>query len=134
MIAVVFRECVVLLVGVAVSLLASLFGNAGRDFGALVAAILLPIAFCLIRAAMVRFPRAVLSLLRRGSYQITIGLALISLLVFEMGIAMLAGDADIPLGVWGVVAGFGAGYVSLFCLAHRIGRLSDKSSSEQQRP
>ena len=107
MITVICRECVVLLIGVGVSLLASLFGNAGRDFGALAAAILLPIVFCLIRAIVVQFPRAKLSLFWRGSYQITIALALISLLIFEMGVAMFAGAGDIPVGAWSVVVGFG---------------------------
>ncbi len=129
MIAVLCRECVFLLIGVGVSLLASLFGNAGRDFGALVAAILLPIGFCLIRAAVIRSPRAELSLFWWRSYQITIGLALVSLLIFEMGVAMFAGEADIPLGAWGVVAAFGVGYILLFGVAHRICRWPDDLAS-----
>jgi hypothetical protein len=84
------RECIVLLVGVAVSLLASRFANAGRDFGALAAA----------------------------------------LLVFEMGVAMFAGDAGIPFGAWAVVAGFGTSYVLLFCLAHRMGHSPGHYSDE----
>ncbi len=120
MIAVIFRECIVLLLGVAVSLLASLFGNAGRDFGALAAAILFPIAFCLIRAALVRYPSHTLPARRRTGFQLTLGLGLVSLLAFEMGLAMFAGVADIPLAVWAVVSAFGVGYVLLFAAAHHL--------------
>jgi len=130
MIAVIFRECIVLLVGVAVSFVASLFGNAGRDIGALAAAILFPIAFCLVRAAMVRYPQGKLPLLRRGGFQLAIGLAIISLFVFEVGVAMFAGAADIPLGAWGVVASFGAGYVLLLCVAYRLSYSPDYLAGE----
>lgn len=120
MIAVFLRESTVLVIGVAVSFIASLFGDAGRDFGALAAAILIPIAFCLVRAAMIRFPREQLPPLRRGAFQTVTGAALVSLLVFEMGVAMFAGAADIPLVWWIVVAGFGVSYVLLSCVAHRV--------------
>jgi drug/metabolite transporter (DMT)-like permease len=120
MIEVIFRECIVLLLGVAVSLVASLFGNAGRDFAALVAAVLIPIAFCLLRAATVRYPSKTLSVSRRTGFQLAIGLAFASLLVFEMGVAMFAGAADIPLVVWVVVGVFGICYVLLFAVAHLL--------------
>jgi Ca2+/Na+ antiporter len=120
MIAVVFRECVVLLLGIAVSLVASLFGNAGRDFGALVAAILFPIAFCLIRAALVRYPPHTLSALRRAGFHMTLSFALILLLAFEMGVAMFAGADDIPIAVWRVIGAFGIGYVVFFAVAHHL--------------
>jgi hypothetical protein len=126
MIPVVFREFIVLLLGAAVSFFASLFGNAGRDFGALVAAVLLPIAFCLIRAALVRYPSQALSALRRACFQLALALGLVLLLVFEMGVAMFAGAADIPLGVWAVVSAFGIGYVLLFAAAHCLRGLPDR--------
>lgn len=120
MTSVIFRECIVLLLGIAVSLVASLFGNAGRDFAALVAAVLIPIAFCLLRAATVRYPSKTLSVARRTGFQLAIGLAFASLLVFEMGVAMFAGAADIPLVVWVVVGAFGICYVLLFVVAHLL--------------
>jgi hypothetical protein len=125
MMAVILRECIVLLVGVTVAFAAALFGNAGRDFAALVAAILFPIGFCLARAAMVKYPRGELSLLRRGALQLATGTAIVSLFLFEVGVAMFAGAADIPRGAWGVVVGFGVGYVFLFCIAHRLGLSPD---------
>lgn len=121
MLATAYRECIVLLVGVAVSLLASLIGNAGRDFRELVVAILFPIAFCLIRTAMVRYPPADRPLLRRVGFQIVMAMVLVCLLLFEIGVTMLAGTPNLPLGIWLVMAAFGASYLFLFSVAHRIG-------------
>ena len=120
MIGVIFRECIVLLLGIAVSFVASQFGNADQDFGALIAAILLPVVFCLIRAALVRYPSHTPSALRRTGFQFALALGLISLLVFEMGVAMFAGAADIPIAVWVVIGAFGIGYVVLLAVAHHL--------------
>jgi hypothetical protein len=120
MIVVFLRECVVLLLGVGVSLIASLLANAGRDFGALAAAILLPVTFCLIRAALVRYPHGKPAPFRRGGFRVAIGVALVFLLLFEMGLAFFAGADGIPIVWWVVVVGFGAAYVLLFCVAHLV--------------
>ena len=122
MISLAIRETCVLLLGLAVSLVCSLFGNAGRDFSALVAAILIPIVFCLIRACLADLPLGGLRSSRRIVAQVLFAVSLVSLLVFEMGIAMLAGAADIPLGVWFVVAGFGIAYITLMVYANACAR------------
>lgn len=116
------REIGVLLLGVAVAFAASLAGDAGRNFGALVVAILLPIAFCLVRAGLAKLPSENSSGLRHVAAQLSLGFALIALLVFEMGVAMFAGAQGIPAGVWVVLSVFGAGYVCLFVLAHTLSR------------
>jgi len=128
--AIFIRECIVLVLAFGISLIASMFANAGRDIGALAAALLLPVGFCLVRAARVRYQRTELSTLRSVSHQIVLALAFISLLIFEAGVAMFAGDAGIPFGVWVVVGGFGVGYVLLFCFAHWIGQPPDVLTDE----
>ena len=122
MIGLAIRETCVLLLGLAVSLVCSLFGNAGRDFGALVAAILVPIVFCLIRAGFADLSLDGLRSSRRLVAQIVFAVSLVSLLLFEMGVAMFAGAADIPVGVWFVVAGFGAAYIILMVSANVCAR------------
>ena len=117
MMAAFLRECVVLLIGVAVALVASLFGNAGRNFAALVGAMLLPIAFCLGRAALLRYPTVRLSRVRRFVWNLTTALSIIALLLFEMSVGMFAGANGIPIGAWAVVATFGATYLTLRCIA-----------------
>lgn len=122
MITLAIRETCVLLLGLTVSLVCSLFGNAGRDFGALVAAILVPIVFCLVRAGLADLPLEGLRASRRIFAQILFAVSLVSLLLFEMGVAMFAGAADIPAGVWGVVAGFGVAYITLMVYANTCAR------------
>ena len=126
MITLAIRETCVLLLGLTVSLVCSLFGNAGRDFGALVAAILVPIVFCLVRAGLADLPLEGLRASRRIFAQILFAVSLVSLLLFEMGVAMFAGaadiPADIPAGVWGVVAGFGVAYITLMVYANTCAR------------
>ena len=95
-------------------------GDAGRDVKALAAAILVPIAFCLVRAALTNLRFGNLSAFLRVAAQLSLGFALISLLIFEMGVAMFAGAADIPAGVWCVLLMFGVAYICLYVTAHRL--------------
>ena len=99
------RECCVLLLGVILAFMTSLFLNPARDAIALALAVLVPVGFCLGRTAFVRFPDAPISPLRRLGFQFAIAFALISLLLFEMGVAIFARAKDIPAFVWALVLG-----------------------------
>ena len=120
------RETLVLLLGVAISLAASRFGNAGAGFPKLAVAILLPIAFCLARAKLVKLPtRRRTSPWRCFLSQLAFAAAFILLLLFEMGVALFAGSADIPVGFWVVLGCFGFGYIALFLVARSLADLHD---------
>ena len=122
MIRIAVRETLVLLLGYLLSCAGALVaGNAAENVKTLAAAILVPIAFALGRAALVRRPLRHLSWVRRASYQIVIGMAISLLLIFEMGTEMFVGAADIPLAAWAVVTASGVAYVLLFCLAQQLG-------------
>ena len=130
MIRVALREILVLLIGCVLAWVVSLaVGDAGRNFGALAASILVPIAFCLGRAAMVRPPMPQWSAARRVGYQVAVGIALVMLLVFEMGTPMLLGVADVPVAAWGVLAVIGIAYATLFCVAHHFGFSGGRSQA-----
>lgn len=84
------------------------------------AALFIPIIVCLVRVGFVRMPSPNASKLRSILYQITIALALILLLLYEIGMGLFIGAIGIPLVAWLVVAGFGMLYVIFFCLAEAI--------------
>jgi hypothetical protein len=128
MIIVAIRETFVLMLGCLLSFIGSLMlGNANRDFTALASAILLPILFCLIRAALVKRPGSTLSGIRHVGYQLCLGFALVLLLLFEMSVGLFLGAADIPTVMWIIVAAFGMGYVFFFTVASRVGSTTDLS-------
>jgi hypothetical protein len=113
------REALVLLVGVAVSGAAAIIlERVGRDLE-FVHGIVIPIAFCLVRAAFVSGCAQETTWGRRLAYQVFIAGALIALLLFEMGVGLFAGARDIPMTVWMVVAGFGGVYCVMICVAER---------------
>lgn len=119
MITLTIRETCVLLVGLMLSLICSTFGNAIGDFGELAAFILVPIVFCLIRAGRLsNLPMRGLSVSCRIFAQIFFALALICLLLFEMGVAMSAGAENMSAGIRFLVAGFGFAYIFLMVLAN----------------
>lgn len=118
MITVAIRETFVLMLGCLISFAGSMIlGNADRDFAALTSAILLPIVFCLIRAAFVKSPDPTLSGIRRVGYQLILGIALVLLLLFEMSFGLFCGAADIPLAMRLAIAAFGMGYVLCYSVA-----------------
>ncbi len=115
------RESIVLLLGLAVVAAASaIIGDAG-DGASLAVAIVMPIGFCLFRAAVVRPACWHISGLRRLGYKIVVAAALVLLLVFEMGVEMFFGAGNLPIEVWVILAATGAAYLLLFCLAQYLG-------------
>ena len=115
------REFIVILLGVAIAFVASLFGDAGRDILALAAAILVPVAFCLVRAAQFPRPRIGVSPIRNVGSQLSAGLALAALLIFEIGVALFAGVNDAPLLMWANLSGFAMAYILLFTFGCVVG-------------
>jgi hypothetical protein len=81
------------------------------------AALFIPIFVCFVRAGFVRKPSECVSKLRSVLYQVLIAFALISLLVFEIGVGLFVGAPGIPLNAWLIVAGLGVIYVTFLCLA-----------------
>lgn len=53
--------------------------------------------------------------------------SLILLLLFEAGIGMFLGAKGIPLAVWAIVMGFGAGYLLVVSIAEALGGTGGKS-------
>ena len=114
------RECFVLAIECAITWAAvALVGN-GRVPANPIAAMLLPIGFCLARAAMAGRPNPIHSQIRQTVRQLAIAVALIFLLLFEIAVGWFIGAKDIPPAVWCIVVGFGCIYVLMFCVAHHI--------------
>lgn len=76
-----FRECILILLGIGVAFVASLFSNAGRGSDVPVAAFLIPIAFFLIHVPLVQYPSHTLPALWRSGFQLAQGLGFLSLFV-----------------------------------------------------
>jgi len=103
-------------------------GNAGRNIVFLAAAVLVPIGFCVARAALLDGLPPTVPALRRIFAQLVTAAALVVLLVFEMGVAMLAGAAGIPADVWVFLGAVATAYVGLMISADVVGGRSLKAS------
>lgn len=119
------RECLVLCVGLAVAWLLRLIFDDGRPMpnqmpANPLLALFGSIGLCLVRAALVGERQSEVSNLRWTLYQIVIALALILLLVFEIGAGLFIGARGIPTVAWAILAGLGLGYVFFFCVAEGI--------------
>lgn len=118
------RECFVLAIGCAIAWTAiTLVGN-GRVPANPIATMLLPIGFCLARAAFSGRPKLDHSRIRQTARQLAIAVALIFLFLFETAVGWFMWANNIPHWVWGIVVGFGCVYVLMFCFAHAIDRQS----------
>jgi hypothetical protein len=114
------REVQVLGAGIVVSATISLaLQHLGKDLE-LIHGIVVPILFCLGRAAFVTSQPHNISALRRVISQIMLAFALIVLLLFEMGIGLFATANDIPIEVWCIIIGFGILYLFLMCCAESL--------------
>lgn len=126
MMAIAVRESGVLAIGCVVSAIVAYLLNFGQPrlkmmpFANPLAALFIPIIVSLVRAAFVRKPSADVSKLRSILYQVSIALALILLLLFEIGVGLFIGAVGIPIFAWLIVAGFGMLYVLFFCFAEAI--------------
>lgn len=115
------RECLILLAGVVISLGVSLIGRGDLEIKQFGAAIILSIAFCLYRASLARPPRADVSPMRRFAAQVVLALALLLLMIFEMGIAIIADVFRVPAVVWLIFTSFGLAYLGTIALSHALG-------------
>lgn len=114
------REGFVLAIGCVIAWAAVTFVGYARVLANPIATMLLPIGFCLARAAMAGRPNIDHSQIRQTARQLAIAVALIFLFLFETAMGWFMGANGIPLWVWGVVVGFGCVYVLMFCVAHAI--------------
>lgn len=122
-ISVALRESGVLLLGCLLNAIVAYLMDDGRPrpkmmpFANPLAALFIPIFVCFVRAGFVPKPSEAVSKLRSILYQVLIAFALISLLLFEIGVSLFLGAPGIPLNAWLIVAGFGVMYVTFLCLA-----------------
>jgi len=114
------REARVVSIGALVACAGNFFGNGQPGGLGFAAALLLPIVFCLLRAAMISSPPPELSVVRRGLFQIVLAVALIVLLVFEFAIGQMAGLNRVSPDALGLLVVLGVTYVFLYCLAHQF--------------
>jgi hypothetical protein len=80
----------------------------------------MPIFFCLGRAAFAPSPPRNAVAIRRFVHQVLVALALVMLLLFEIGLGLFAGANDIPATVWMVVGSFAVVYVALICITESM--------------
>ncbi len=111
------REILVLVFGVAVSgTVAVVLQAVGKDWE-LVHGIVVPIAVCLLRLVAISEPLQATTWVRRLLHQVFMAIALIALLLFEMGVGLFAGAQGIPATVWVVVGSIGVFYLAMICLS-----------------
>lgn len=114
------REARVVFIGALVACAGNLFGNGNPGGLGFAASLLLPIVFCLLRAAMISSPPAELAVVRQGLFQVLLAVALIVLLVFEFAIGQIAGLNGVSPDALGLLFVLGVTYVFLYCLAHQF--------------
>lgn len=122
-ITVAIREVGVLLLGCLFSALVYYLIDDGKPrpkmmpFANPIAALFVPIIFCLVRAGFVRSPSNDVSKLQSMLYQVFIALALIFLMMFEISVCLFIGGQGIPFEAWLIAVGLGGLYVLFYCLA-----------------
>ena len=139
-----FRELLVLLFGCAISSGLSMFlANGRQGINQMPAnpllALFVPIIFCLIRASLAKSPRPDTSVRRRTAYQVILAMALVLLLLFEVGIGLIVGTPGVTAVAWACVISIGLMYIVVFCVAMRIGfppakRNDTRLELEQEEP
>lgn len=119
---IVAHECLYLTTAMMLSYWATLLvGNPSKSTLAMLVAFVIPVGICLIRLSYLKWPQPGTGWLRRQCYQLIMAFALISLLICDVAVGILANLPGIPLGVWIVISFLGLLYLFLFCLALRIG-------------
>ena len=113
------REARVVSIGALLACAGLFIGNGQPGGLGFAASLLIPIVFCLLRAAMVSSPPAELSVVRRGLFQVLLAVALIMLLVFEFAIGQIVANRISPDAL-GLLFVLGVSYVFLYCLAHQF--------------
>jgi hypothetical protein len=110
----IYRETLVLCFGVVVAASAAM---ACRFLGIkleLLPGVVVPIAYCLMRLSFTnQHPRSTTAICWAIG-QVLRALALIMLLLFEMGVGLFIEAKDIPWEMWAIIGGFGVAYVA-FC-------------------
>ena len=114
------REARVISIGALVVCAGNFIGNGNPGKLRFAASLLIPIVFCLLRAAMVSSPSTERSAVRRGLFLVLIAVALIALLVFEFTIGQIVGLNRISPDAVGLLFVLGVTYVFLYGLAHQF--------------
>ncbi len=119
---VLIRETLVLALGILLAAIAALAFQGDRDGLHLLCAIVVPIFFCLGRAAFAPSPPRNAAAIRRFIHQVLVALALTMLFVFETVVGLFAGAKDIRVVVWTVVSDFAIVYVAIICITESMGK------------
>jgi hypothetical protein len=125
------RELLVIVTAFLLAALTTAIGRFLPDGVRLMMAILVPIAFCLGRAAFFPSARRLPPGWRRVVYSLLAAAAVVLLWLFEMSVGLLLGAAGIPAIVWLAIAAIGCTYVVLIGLARRMIEASSFGAVEE---
>lgn len=119
---IILREICVLCLGVVVAGVAAIVCRLLGNKLELLPGVVVPIVFCLGRLVCVPGCSNDMGMGRRVACQLLRAFALITLLLFEMGVGLFIEARDIPFAAWAVVGGFGAAYVFFIHVLESLSR------------